>query len=71
MVTAGAAGAVHLAHGTVPLTSVAWALVGVIPGGFVGARLQSRLSDRVLSAVFALLALVVAVSVALRARGLS
>lgn len=71
MVTAGAAGAVHLAHGTVPLGSVAWALLGVIPGGLVGARLQSRLSHRVLRVVFALLALAVAISVALRARGLS
>lgn len=71
MVTAGAAGAVHLAHGTVPLDVVAWALLGVIPGGLVGARLQSRLSDRALRAVFALLALLVAVSVVARARGLS
>lgn len=71
MVTAGAAGAVHLAHGTVPLHTVAWALLGVIPGGLVGARLQSRLPDRVLRVVFALLALAVAASVALRARGLS
>lgn len=69
MVTAGAAGAVHLAHGTVPLTSVAWALLGVIPGGLLGARLQSRLSDRTMRTVFALLALAIAGSVVLRARG--
>lgn len=69
MVTAGAAGAVHLAHGTVPLASVAWALLGVIPGGLIGARLQSRLPDRAIRVVFALLALVVAASVVVRAQG--
>lgn len=71
MVTAGAAGAVHLAHNTVPLDAVGWALLGVIPGGLLGARLQSRLPDGVLRGAFALLALAVAASVALRARGLS
>lgn len=70
MVTAGGAGAVHLAQGTVPLHAVAWALAGVIPGGLIGARLQARLPDRVLRGVFALLALAVAASVVARARGL-
>lgn len=69
MVTAGAAAAVHLAQGTVPLSSVAWALLGVLPGGLVGARLQSRLSERLMRRVFAALMLLVAASVVWRARG--
>ncbi len=67
MAATGAAGAaVHLAHGTVPAGLVAASLLGVIPGGMLGARLRERLPNRVLTALFAALALLVAVATTYR-----
>lgn len=63
MITAGAAGAIHLAHGTVPPSAVAAALLGILPGGRLGARLQRRLPDRLMRFVFAALGLFVAGSI--------
>lgn len=71
MVTAAAAAAVHLAHGTVPLDSVAWALLGVVPGGLLGARLQARLSERTLRVAFVVLTLGVAAALVARAGGVA
>jgi uncharacterized membrane protein YfcA len=69
MVSAAAAAAVHLAHGTVPPAVVAASLIGVIPGGMVGARVQRRLPERAMRVVFALLAVGLALSLVRRARG--
>jgi uncharacterized protein len=66
MVTAGAAGAIHLAHGTVPPAAVAAALVGILPGGLFGARLQHRLPERLMRFVFAGLGFFVAGSIVWR-----
>lgn len=66
MITAGAAGAVHLAHGTVPPAAIAAALIGILPGGRLGARLQRRLPERVMRVFFAGLGLVVAASLCWR-----
>lgn len=60
-VTGAAAGAVHLAHGSVPGALVGASLLGVVPGGMLGARLQRRLPERQLRITFAVLALLVAV----------
>jgi hypothetical protein len=60
MTSAAAAGAVHAANGALPLDVVGLALVGVLPGGVVGARLQPRVPDRVLEVAFVILAFVVA-----------
>lgn len=61
MATTGAAAAlVHFAHGTVPAALVAASLLGVWPGGRLGARFQRRLSERTLGRVFALFAVVIA-----------
>ncbi len=60
-VTGAAAGAVHLAHGSVPGALVAASLLGVVPGGLLGARVQRRLPERKLRFAFATLALIVAV----------
>jgi uncharacterized membrane protein YfcA len=68
MVSAAAAGAVHLAHGVVPAPLAAAALCGVLPGGLLGARLQGRVSERSLKVLFALLAVSVAVMTAWKAR---
>jgi uncharacterized protein len=67
MVTAGAAGAVHVAHGTVPFAVAAVSMIGVIPGGLMGARLQRFLPERALKIAFAILALLVAASTANKA----
>jgi hypothetical protein len=69
MTTAAAGGAVHLAHGALPADVVALAVVGVLPGGLVGARLQRRVPARVLEMAFVALALAVAALTA--HRGLS
>lgn len=66
MVTAGAAGAVHFAHGTVPPDAVAAALLGILPGGLLGARLQRHLPERAMRLVFAVLCFFVAGTVAWR-----
>lgn len=60
-VTGAAAGAVHLAHGSVPGALVGVALLGVVPGGMIGARLQRLLPEQMLRLLFACLALLVAV----------
>ncbi len=60
MTSAASAGAVHAAHGTLPIDVVALSLVGVLPGGVVGARLQRRVPERALEAGFLVLAVVVA-----------
>ncbi len=61
MAATGAAGAaIHLAHGTVPAGLICASLLGVIPGGRVGARLRERLPARVLTILFASLACAVA-----------
>lgn len=63
MAATGAAGAaIHLAHGTVPAGLICASLLGVIPGGRVGARLRERLPNRVLTILFATLALAVAIA---------
>ena len=59
-VTGAAAGAVHLAYGSVPGALVGVSLLGVVPGGMLGVRLQRRLPERALRLLFACLALVVA-----------
>ncbi len=66
MSSAAAGAAVHLAQGTLPASSVALAVVGVLPGGIVGARLQRRVSARVLETTFVVLALLVAALTAMR-----
>lgn len=60
-VTGAAAGAVHLAHGSVRGALVGVALLGVVPGGMLGARLQRLLPEQTLRLLFACLALLVAV----------
>ncbi len=60
MTSAAAAAAVHHAHEPLPVDVVAAALVGVLPGGLLGARLQKKTSESVLEALFLLLAVVVA-----------
>lgn len=68
MATTGAAAAlVHFAHGTVPAALVAASLLGVWPGGRLGARFQRRLSEQTLARVFAFFAVVIAVLTFLRA----
>jgi uncharacterized membrane protein YfcA len=69
-VTAAAAAAVHLAEGNVPAALVGASLLGVVPGGMLGARLQARLLERNLQAAFAVLAALVAGATLLRVRGL-
>lgn len=69
MVTGAAGGAVHLAHGTVPASLAAASLLGVIPGGRLGARLQTHMSERALRLLFAALALVTAGITAAKALG--
>lgn len=70
-VTAAAAAAVHLAEGAVPAALVGASLLGVVPGGFLGARLQSRMRERNLQIAFAGLSAVVAIATFLRAGGMT
>ncbi|MDP2339537.1 MAG: sulfite exporter TauE/SafE family protein [Deltaproteobacteria bacterium] len=60
MTSAAAGAAVHHAYAPLPVDVVAAVIVGVLPGGFAGARLQRVASDTVLEAVFIALAVVVA-----------
>lgn len=60
MTSAACGGMVYVAHGLVSPALVGVALVGILPGGVLGARLQRRLPERVLMAVFTALMLVVA-----------
>jgi hypothetical protein len=69
MSSAAAGAAVHLSHGALPADVVALAVVGVLPGGLLGARWQRRVSPRTLERTFIALALAVAGLTA--ARGLS
>jgi len=59
MTSAACGAAVHFANGLLRPDIVAAAIVGVLPGGFLGARLQRRVPDTVLEALFVLLAVVV------------
>jgi uncharacterized protein len=70
MVTASAAAMVHESAGGVPAGIVATALLGVLPGGLLGARLQTRVAERMLRLVFAALAVVTAALTAIRAGGM-
>jgi uncharacterized membrane protein YfcA len=60
MTSAAAGAAVHHAHAPLPVDVVAAVIVGVLPGGFAGARLQRVASEAVLEAMFIALAVVVA-----------
>lgn len=63
MTSAACGGMVHWSSGILQPDVVAAALVGVLPGGFLGARLQRRVNDSVLEKVFvALAAAVIALS---------
>lgn len=68
-VTGAAAGAVHVAHDAVPGALVAASLLSVVPGGWIGARLQLRLPDRALRLLFSGLAFLVALATLSRALG--
>jgi uncharacterized membrane protein YfcA len=59
MTSAACGGMVYLAHGLLPPSIVAVALLGVLPGGFLGSRLQRRLPDTVMLGLFTALAAVV------------
>lgn len=67
LVTGAAAGSVHLSHGTVPGPLVAASLLSVVPGGWLGARLQARLPTRTLRLLFAALAFAIAAATLHRA----
>lgn len=60
MTSAASAAAVHHLHEPLPGDVVALAIIGVLPGGLLGARLQKRAPERVLEAAFVVLAVVVA-----------
>ncbi|MBM4281437.1 MAG: sulfite exporter TauE/SafE family protein [Deltaproteobacteria bacterium] len=66
MSSAAAGAVVHLTQGGLPVDVVAIAVVGVLPGGLWGARLQQRVSARTLETTFMVLALAVAVLTALK-----
>ena len=59
MTSAACGGMVYLAHGLLPPAIVAVALLGVLPGGFLGSRLQRRLPEAVMLGLFMALAAVV------------
>ena len=60
MTSAACAALVHWSHGTLRVDVVAAALLGVLPGGVLGARWQRRVDERVLQATFFFLAAIVA-----------
>ena len=60
MISASSAAYVHWGHGNLRPEIVAAAIVGVLPGGMIGARLQRRASERHMEIAFTVLALVVA-----------
>jgi uncharacterized membrane protein YfcA len=66
-VTGAAAGAVHLAHGSVSGTLVGASLLGVVPGSLLGAQWQRRFPEQHLRFAFAVLAALVAVTTLYRA----
>lgn len=59
MTSAAAGAAVHHHHDPLPLDVVALAIVGILPGGILGARLQKKAPEAVLEALFIALAVVV------------
>lgn len=59
MTSAACGGMVYLANGLLPPAIVAVSLAGVLPGGFLGSRLQRRLPERVLLGMFLVLGAVV------------
>jgi uncharacterized membrane protein YfcA len=67
--TGASAAIVHLVHGTVPAALVAASLLGVLPGGRLGARFGRKISDRTLRFTFASFATVIAVITFARAFG--
>ena len=60
MTSAAAGAAVHHAHAPLPVDVIAAVIVGVLPGGVLGARLQRVTREAVLEGVFIVLAVVVA-----------
>jgi uncharacterized membrane protein YfcA len=60
MTSAACGGMVYVAHGLVPPGLVGVALLGVLPGGVLGSRLQRRLPESVLLGTFTVLTLIVA-----------
>lgn len=54
-VTGCVAGLIHLLHGTVPVALVGASLLGVIPGGRLGAKIQKRLEVKSLRMAFVFL----------------
>jgi uncharacterized membrane protein YfcA len=66
MSSAAAGAVVHLAQGALPVDVVALAVVGVLPGGLWGARLQQRVSARTLETTFVVLALAVSALTAMK-----
>lgn len=66
MTTAAAGVVVHHAHAPIDMSVVAPALVGVVPAGMLGARVQKLLPEAVLEWTFVVLAVAVAVASVLR-----
>lgn len=60
MTSAAAGAAIHHSQAALQIDLVAAAILGVLPGGFAGARLQGLVSEAVLERVFITMALVVA-----------
>ena len=61
LMSSAACGAlVHWSHGLLRIDIVAASMIGVLPGGLLGARLQRRLDERVLQLAFFALAAIVA-----------
>ena len=61
LMSSAACGAlVHWSHGLLRMDIVAAVMLGVLPGGLIGARWQRRLDERVLHASFFTLAVIVA-----------
>ena len=61
LMSSAACGAlVHWSHGLLRIDIVAASMIGVLPGGLLGARLQRRLDERVLQVAFFVLAAIVA-----------
>lgn len=60
MTSAACAAVVHWSHGNLRVDVVAWAMLGVLPGGIVGARLQRRVPERALQLAFFVLTSIVA-----------
>jgi uncharacterized membrane protein YfcA len=61
MTSAACGGMVYFANGLLRPDVVGVAILGVLPGGFVGSRLQRRVPDPVLEAMFLILGAIVVV----------